>query len=404
MIRTFNQNYDFATPPAVGDGSGIALYKNPKLNLSVVNKYGLSVDSSAKYNSMYYDVDVLYANGTTASSNFETGLKNPVYDFTYEKNTGVFSSPQRSYSLVFKVNETSPPLVSSGKYTVYHNEAQISSISGVTDGTLVGDVRNLTGTIDIDLIMLSNDYYRTSKFEIYTGSSSSFAVVTGTGAGANLMKTVSVFDQKANYTLTIRDGEQPANGDYYFYKILPYDDFGSGVLYSSPPISGLMYAATQPLFSLNNVTGKNFVMINDGNYVVNTFHSGVIVGASYNVLDYVLNVSGNIVSGGWYDQGVGEDFAQNQTQYFKTIKYLAQTTDASGNVSNREILVTDNSTSLGSVSRTGLLHSEYAVSDSSQSAQFLVSGSGYSNGSGAILLMAKLSNPNGSYKLLRTIM
>lgn len=412
MIRTFNQGYNQAIPPAVGNGSGVSLYKSPKFNVILVDKYGLNVNSATQYtnqNSLYYNVDVMYPNGTLAPNNgqnYETGLRNPTYTFNYEKNTGAFNgSPQRSYNLVFKVYETNPASSSSGQYTAYHNEAEISSISGVIDGTLqVGNYRNRTGTIDINLTMLNNSYYRMSKFDIYTGFSSNFAVVTGTGAGANLLKSVSTFDQKSNYTLTINDGEQPPNGNYYFYKILPYDDFGSGVLYSSPLISGLMYAVESPAFTVNNITGKNFVMLNDGNYVITTYHSGSLSGTSYNVVDSVLNVSGNIISGGWYNAAAGDDFTQSTTQYFKTIKYLAQTVDGTGNVSNREILITDNSTSRGTgVSRTGIIYSEYAVSDNSQSAQFLVSGSGYASGSGTILLLAKVNYPTGQYKLLRTI-
>ncbi len=410
MIKTFSQGYNLAIPPAVGSGSGIALYKSPKFNLTLVDKYGLNVNSSAQYgnqNSLYYNVDVHYPDGTLApnGSDYETGLKNPVYTFTYEKNTGAFNgSPQRNYSLVFKVHETNPASSSSGQYNVYHNEAEISSVSGVLDGTLLGGgARNRTGTIDINLTLSNNSFYRVNKFEIYTGASSSFSIVTGTGAGANLLKSITAFDQKANYTLTIKDGEQPSNGNYYFYKILPYDDFGSGVSYTGN-LSGLMYSVESPAFTVNNITGKNFVMINDGNYVITTYHSGNFSGTGYSVLDRVLNISGNIISGGWYNVNAGDDFTQNSTQYFKTIKYLAQTIDGTGNVSSREILITDNSTSRTGISRTGIIYSEYAVSDNSQSSQFLVSGSGYGSGSGSILLLAKVNYPTGQYKLLRTIM
>lgn len=410
MIRTFNQGFNYSTPPAVGTGSGVSLYASPKFNISLVDKYGLNVTSSNQYsnqNSLYYNVDVKTINGAFAPNggqNYETGLKNPSYSFTYEDNTGVFGVPTREYSLVFKIYETSPASSSSGIYSVYHNEAEIGSISGVRDGTLIsGSIRNNTGKIDISLSMSNNSYYRVNKFEIYSGAASNFSVVTGTGASSNLLKTVSVFDQKSTYTLTISDGEQPPDNRYYFYKILPYDAFGSGVLYSSPS-SGLMYSITTPAFSVGNITGKNFVMTNNGNYVISTYHSGRLTGASYSVIDSVLNVSGNIVSGGWYNNEAGTDFPQSTTQYFKTIKYLAQTVDGSGNVSNREILITDNSTSRNGQFKTGLLYSEYAVSDSSQSAKFLVSGSGYSSGIGAICLLAKIHYPTGDYKLLRTIM
>ena len=184
-------------------------------------------------------------------------------------------------------------------------------------------------------------FYTMSKFEIYSGDASNFSIVTGNGS--NLMKTVSVFEQKRDYTLTISDGEQPANNSYYFYKILPYDDFGSGVLYSSPPISGLMHAVSSPNFTVDNVTGNNFVMLNDGSYVITTFHTGQITGTNYSLVDSVSNVSGNILD--FYNFTAEGDFAQNDTQMFKTIEYLAQTRDGAGNVSSRKIIITDNSTS-----------------------------------------------------------
>jgi len=410
MIYTFNQGFNFSLPPAVGNGSGVSLYKSPKLSLSLIDKFGLTVNSTNQYsnqNSLYYNVDVKYPNGSFAPNggqNFETGLKNPYYTFTYEKNTGVFNgSPQRSYDLVFKLNEVSPATTSSGIYSIYHNEAQISGVTSVNDGTIISGNPNKTGQIDINLSMSGNNYYRVKKFEIYSGNASNFTVVTGTGAGANLLKSISVFDQKTNYTLTINDGEQQFDGNYYFYKILPYDDFGSGVLYTSPT-SGTMYSVVAPAFRVDTLTGKGVVLVNSGAYAITTYHSGEITGTGYNVVDRVLNVSGNIVSGGWYNTSAVGDFDQSITQYFKTIKYLAQTIDGTGNVSSREILITDNSTSQTGVSRTGILYSEYAVSDNNQSAQFLVSGSGYSNGSGSILLMSRVNYPTGYYKLLRTVL
>jgi hypothetical protein len=412
MIQTFDQRYTYATPPAIGEGSGVAMYKSPKFNILTVDKYGQDVNSRAQYseqNSLYYNVSVYYSNGIIApnGTNFETGLKDPNYTFTYEKNTGAFNnSPQRNYTLAYQLFEVSPAASSSGKFNVYHNQAELSGVSGVLDGKLqIGDFRNRTGAIDINVSMLSNNYYTVSKFEIYSGSSSNFAVVTGTGANSNLMKTVSAFEQKRDYTLTINDGEQPANNSFYFYKILPYDDFGSGVLYSSPPVSGLMYAVDTPAYRVDNITGKNFVMLNSGSYVITTFHTGQITGVNlYNLVDSVANISGNIIGGGHYNLEAIDDFDQNHTQLFKTIKYLAQTVDGTGNVSSREILITDNTTSMTGGYRTGIIYSEYAVSDNSQSAQFLVSGSGYLSGTGHICLFSKVNYPTGSYKLLRTIM
>lgn len=408
MIQTFNQEYSYAIPPAVGNGSGVALSKSPSFNLLVVDKFGQDVNSRGQYgeqNSLSYSVDVFYPNGVIAPSgaNFETGLIGPNYTFSYDKNLSAFNgSPQRNYKLAFKLFETSPPTTdSSGVFSVYHNQAELSGVSQVLDGTLqLDNSRNRTGTISINVSMSGKEHYSLSKFEIYSGDASNFSIVTGNGS--NLMKTVPVFEQKRDYSLIISDGEQPANNSYYFYKILPYDDFGSGVLYSSPPISGLMHAVSSPAFTVDNVTGKNFVMLNDGSYVITTFHTGQITGTNYTLVDRVSNVSGNIAD--FYNFNAVGDFEQNDTQMFKTIEYLAQTRDGAGNVSSRKIIITDNSTSSGGTTRTGILYSEYAVSDSSQSAQFLVSGSGYVNGTGHICLFSKINSPTGSYKLLRTIM
>ncbi len=409
-MYTSPQTFKYSTPPAVGTGAGYSLSRSPKFNLLAIDKYGLNVTSRDQYsnqNNLSYSVDVCYPDGTIAPNglNFSTGIKDSNYVFSYDDNLLAFNgSRKRQYSLTFKLSEASPPTTSSAKFNIYHNEAQISGVSSVLDGTIItGTSRNRTGTVDINLTLANSSYYSISKFQIYTGFSSSFAVVTGTGAGSNMLKEISIFDQKQNYTLTINDGEQPFDHNYYFYKILPYDDFGSGVLYSSPPISGIIYSVVAPSFTVTNITGKNIVLVNDGKYAVETFHYGSITGTGYNIIDVLPNITGNMVLGGLYNADASGDFDQSQTYMFKTIKYMAQTIDASGNVSNREILITDNSTSLIGTSRTGLLHSEYAVSDSSQSAKFLVSGSGYANGTGTICLMSRLTYPSGSYKLLRTI-
>lgn len=405
------QTFKYATPPALGTGAGYSLSSSPKFNILAIDKYGLNVSSRDQYsnqNNLSYNVDVRYLNGTIApyGLNFDTGKKDPNYTFTYEDNKEAFSGvPQRQYSLVFKLSEESPATTSSGRFNVYHNEAQVSGISGVLDGRLIsGTTRNRTGTIDINLTMANSSYYSVSKFEIYTGNASNFAVVTGTGAGANRMKSITIFDQKQKYTLTINDGEQPFDNNYYFYKILPYDNFGSGTLYSSPPISGKMYSVVAPAFTVNNVTGKNIILLNDGNYCIETCHYGSITGTGYTIIDGLLNTSGNINLHGWYNADASGDFNQNQTYPFRTIKYLAQITDGTGNVSSREILITDNSTSRTGTALTGIRYSEYAVSDNAQTAQFIVSGSGYISGSGALCLLAKVNYPTGTFKLLRTIL
>lgn len=410
-MQTFQQSYVSATPPALGTGSGIALLKDPRFTLSAVDKYGQNVVSPSHYggvNSLYYDIDIRTEAGLIGANglNIATGIIGPTWTLTYENNSYAFGgNPRRNYQVVFKLNETSPSTVSSGSFKVYHNAAEVSGFSGVVDGT--SGVNRATGRIDINLSMLNDQYYTIKKFEIYSGDSSSFTPVTGTGAGANILKSISVFEQKTNYTLTINEGEQPADSSYYYYKVLPYDSFGSGVL-SSGEISGLMYSAEQAPAFVNNLTGKSVVLIDNGTYCLQTLHTGQITGTGYYILDIVANISGNIVSGSYYNPNLDSSVGQRETYPFRTIKYTAQVTDASGVCSSREIMITDNS--LSNVSGVSGLHvSEYASTDTGNFARFLVSGSGtgvsdYSRGTGFVYLMAQLQYPTGSYKLLRTIL
>ena len=408
-MYTFNQGYTSGLPPAVGNGSGISLSKDAKINLSVIDKYGLPVTSRTQYggaNNLYFDVDVRYLNGALAPSgrNFETGVIGPSYTFSYEKNLAAFSGiPRREYSLVFKLRETSPPTTnSSGKFNIYHNIAEISGFS-VDDGT---GVSPLTGRIDLNVSLLNYQYYNVSKFEIYSGASSSFTPVTGTGAGANMLKSISIFEKKDTHTLSIYEGEQPSSG-FYFYKIIPYDSFGSGVA-TTTPASGTMLSLSQSPQLITNLTGQAVVLLNEGMYCIQTLHTGSITGSSYQILDTVANISGNIVTGNFYNGNLDSSVGQQETYPFRTIKYTAQITDASGVCSSREILITDNT--LSNVSGVSGLHvAEYAVSDQDHGANILVSGQGtgssdYTRGTGFIYLMAQLSRPNGSYKLLRTIL
>ena len=410
-MYTFQQIFTSATPPETGQGSGICIPEDASLSLSALDKYGQSVNSRQQYrgqNNLSFDVDVYYTNGTIAPSgtNFETGLVGPSYTFTKEKNWTAFSGePQRSYMLSFKFKEQSPLTTSYARYKIYHNEAIVSGFSGVLDGT--SGANRQTGRIDINLSMLDTDYYDVSKFEIYSGSSPGFAIVTGTGAGGNMLKSISIFQQKTDYTLTINEGEQPIDENYYYYRILPYDNFGSGVP-STSDISGIMYNGETVPPSMYNITGKAIVILQEGAYCIHTLHTGLISGSDYNIIDVVANISGNIRTGSFYNEGLNESIVQNETYPFRTIKYTAQLTDASGYCSSREIMITDNT--LSNISgHSGLYVSEYGKSDTGNFTRILVSGEGtgvsdYSRGTGFIYLLAQLENPNGQYKLWRTLL
>ncbi len=411
-MRTFQQKYTSATPPAIGNGSGIALNKDPKFTITAIDKYRQSVITPAQYgniNSLYYNIDLKTENGAlmgVSGQNIATGVIGPTWTLTQEMNALAFGGvPRRNYQVVFKLFETSPASSSSGTFNVYHNAAEISGFTSVSDGT--SGVGQLTGKININLSMTGDQYYTTKKFDIYSGNSPSFTPVTGTGAGNNLLKSISIFEQKTNYTLTINEGEQPADASYYYYKVLPYDSFGSGVM-STQSVSGLMYSIEQAPQFINNITGKSVVLLNQGTYCIQTLHTGQITGTSYQILDVVANISGNIVSGSYYNSNLDDSVGQQETYSFRTIKYTAQITDASGVCSSREILITDNT--LSNISGVSGLHvAEYAVSDQDHGANILVSGQGtgsldYTRGTGFIYLMAQLSRPTGSYKLLRTIL
>lgn len=412
MITT--QTYSYAIPPLLGAGNGYSLSKDPTFTFSVIDKYGQNVASRAQYggaNSLFFDIDVMSANGSFAVSgkNIETGVVGPSYVFSQEKNALAFGGvPKRDYKLVFKLRETSPLSFSSGIYSVSHNAAQISGITNITDGTEVSGNPLSTGRIDISLNLSNSDYYQIDKFEIYTGASSSFGVVTGTGAGANLLKSVAVFDQGAAHTLSIYEGEQPFDNQYYYYKIVPYDSFGSGIMYFSPPISGIMFGSSAPEEAISDAFARSIVVLSNGAYCIQTLHTGEIVGPDYQILDVIANISGNIITGGFYNSNLGSSAGQSETYPFRTIKYTAQLTDASGYCSSREILITDNT--LSNISgHSGLSVSEYGCSDSGNLTRFLVSGEGtgisdYSRGTGYIYLMGQLQNPGGQYKLWRTIL
>lgn len=410
-MQTFQQSYTSATPPAIGTGSGIALQKDPKFTLTAVDKYGQNVTTSSQYggvNSLKYNIDIRSEGGLMSISgqNIATGIIGPTWTFTQENNAYSFGgTARRNYQVVFKLIETSPSTSSSGVYKVYHNPAQISGFSGVVDGT--SGANRITGRIDINLSLLSDQYYTTKKFEIYSGASSLFTPVTGTGAGANMLKSISVFEQKTDYTLSINEGEQPADNSYYYYKVLPYDSFGSGVM-STDTISGLMYSQDQAPVFINTITGKSVVLLNEGTYCIQTLHTGQITGSSYEILDVVANISGNIVSGNYYNSNLDSSAGQQETYPFRTIKYSAQITDSSGVCSSREIMITDNTLSRVS-GVSGLYISEYASTDTGNFARFLVSGSGtgvsdYASGTGYIFLMAQVQYPTGSYKLHRTLL
>ncbi len=411
-MQTFQQKYTSATPPAIGNGSGIALNKDPKFTLTAVDKYRQSVITPAQYgniNSLYYNIDLKTENGAlmgVSGQNIATGVIGPTWTLTQEMNAQAFGgTPRRNYQVVFKLYETSPATSSSGTFNVYHNPAEISGFTSIADGT--SGVGRLTGRININLSLSGDQYYSIKKFDIYSGNNSSFSPVTGTGAGANLLKSVSVFEQKANHSLSIVEGEQPADGSYYYYKVLPYDSFGSGVM-SSQNISGIMYSIEQAPTFVNNITGKSIVLLNQGAYSIQTLHTGQITGSGYEILDVVANISGNIVSGSYYNSNLDESAGQRETYPFRTIRYSAQVTDASGVCSSREIMITDNSLSrISGVS--GLYISEYASTDTGNFARFLVSGSGtgassYASGTGFIFLMAQVQYPTGSYKLYRTLL
>lgn len=405
-MYTFDQNYDSASPPAIGGGSGVSITKDPKFTFAVIDKYNRTVSSKSQYggaNNLYFDIDVTYTNGTIAPNgrNFETNIIGPTYTFTKKKNSTAFNgSPKREYSIVFKLKETSPPSQSSGVYKIYHNPATISGVTNVLgSGTY-------TGKIDISLNMSGHNWYNLTKFEIYSGSNAGFTPVTGTGVGSNMLKSISVFEQKQSHILAINEGEQPV-GSYYYYKILPYDSFGSGVFYTSPT-SGLMVGTNAEPQIVNNLTGRAVVLLDDGVYCLQTLHTGKITGTSYNILDVVANISGNIVTGNFYNSELDSSVGQRETYPFRTMKYLAQVSDASGFCSSREILITDNTLSnISGVS--GLSVSEYASNDTGNFVRFLVSGSGtgisdYTRGTGFVYLMAQLQNPNGTYKLHRTLL
>jgi hypothetical protein len=83
-------------------------------------------------------------------------------------------------------------------------------------------------------------------------------------------------------------------------------------------MSGLMHAVTTPTFVVNNITGKSVVLLNDGAYSIQTYHTGNVYNY-YSVVDRVANTPNNIVTENWFNPTVGDDFEQSETFSFKTI-------------------------------------------------------------------------------------
>lgn len=172
--------------------------------------------------------DVLTTGDAFAPSgeNFRSGVVSTNYLYTYEQNSGAFGSPQRYYKLKFKLQEDAQ--INYNVFTIYHLPAEISNVrvSGYAEGQ--------TGAVTLSVDTPDNgSNFLVRQFSVYSGASSGFYPSTG-----NLIKSFPIYRTLSSYDLKINQSEQ-AKGAACYYKVLPTDDFGTGLFYTGVT-SGLL--------------------------------------------------------------------------------------------------------------------------------------------------------------------
>lgn len=200
----------------------MALRKDVPFDFQFEDRFGNPIandfDLVNSFANVSVDFDVLTTGFSFAPNgeNFRTGIASTNYLFTYEQNSGAFAGePQRYYSLKFKLNEDSQ--TNTNIFTIYHLPGQIDnvSVSGFSEGQTGGV------TLTVNSSRNGNDFLL-RRFDVYSGESSDFYPNS-----SNFIKSFPVFRNLNSYELQIQRGEQLKGVDC-FYKVLPYDDFGTG--------------------------------------------------------------------------------------------------------------------------------------------------------------------------------
>ena len=255
----FPTTADTFVPSEDSQGTGYAFLLSREKNASITMEYediyantiSNNLDFAQGLSDIIYDVS-LYTTGASINElgNFVTGLainQNSLnYTFTQEQNLEAFgtgSGAQRYYQLLFDVKNNN--LQNDVVATVYHLPSNISYVEKFDYTTDSGTI-NL---INFNLIFNENyEYFIPRKVDIYTGENSgNFYDLSG----FSLLKTDTFLTDSNTQVITIQQNEVPVN-QYIYYKFLPYDDFGSGLVYGSI-VSGYLYSPPEALYFSNGV-------------------------------------------------------------------------------------------------------------------------------------------------------
>jgi hypothetical protein len=164
------------------------------------------------------------------AENFKTNQETLKFTFTQEENASYFGSSgsQRYYDILFNV--TNEGLENSVLATVFHIPAQITDaeVYDFSTGTLSG----LTGEVLFNLTF-SDDAafnYIPRSVDVYTGANQSVNYYSLDGF--SLLKNVPFLENGLGQSFSVFANEVPSNQVIY-YQFVPYDDFGSGYIYTS---------------------------------------------------------------------------------------------------------------------------------------------------------------------------
>jgi hypothetical protein len=257
-------------------------YKDATLNFAIKNSYGDIIDEPSQIydpniDSFYYNVS-LYETGAQVginnapylvAENFINNETNLNFTFTQQQNSFYFSpdGAQRYYKLLLDIYNRG--LKSSALATIYHYPAIITDISVDDASTLIpigteNESGYLTGYVNLNITFTGGigKNYIVKNVDIYTGAQSG---TQNSLNGFSLLKSVGIFDNALEQTLTILPTEVPSN-QTIFYKIVPYDDFGQGIAFSDSVSGYLSYSepllfwgeALPPVLDADTRTGGYF--------------------------------------------------------------------------------------------------------------------------------------------------
>jgi len=263
VFTTDESIYDFSTTFNTGTqiGSGVYSEKDLTIGLLIVDRNNTKILSQeALLRSPFISgihIDILNSNGTIAQSGFQSGFKDVSFIFSEADNQQVFGSHTKNFGVQTRtVSENG--FVSTGKFFLYGNEVEISTIL-VTDGTgqfkdenpinfiapntgltnalpetnrqKISD-SNVSGKIQFGL-RLENTNSKPKKISVYGTSGN---VNSLTLESENLLRSFDVKSHPLNVYSFILSQEDNivANTDYYF-KFVPEGFLGTGETWTVGP-------------------------------------------------------------------------------------------------------------------------------------------------------------------------